>query len=107
LIGRSPASSRRPHPTSESSTSTTSRRCAWSARHLFRTQIPANANATSRSPRISCHLHVAVHELSPFCHLARKSAAVIPRHLSTRLIPQKPFDGVIWAEVFHEMDEGT
>src|SRR5213080_2018951 len=25
----------------------------------------------------------------------------------TRLIPQKPFDGVTWAEVFHEMDEGT
>src|SRR6059058_1865167 len=25
----------------------------------------------------------------------------------TRLIPQKAFDGVTWAEVFHEMDEGT
>ena len=46
-------------------------------------------------------------ELSQFCHLARKSAAVIHRHLHTSLIPQKPFDGLAWAEVFHEMDEGT
>ena len=33
--------------------------------------------------------------------------AVIPGYLTTRLIPQKAFDGVTWAEVFHEMDEGT
>jgi hypothetical protein len=45
-------------------------------------------------------VHVAGHELSPFCHLARKSAAVIPGYLTTRLIPQKPFDGVTLAEVF-------
>src|SRR5437870_8547699 len=61
----------------------------------------------SKSPDATRHVHVAGHELSPFCHLARKSAAAIHGYLPTRLIPQKAFDGVTWAEVFHEMDEGT
>ena len=36
-----------------------------------------------------------------------KAWQLSPAHLPTSLIPQKPFDGVTWAEVFHEMDEGT
>src|SRR3954469_23563467 len=90
--------------------SATRRRCAWSARPLSRTPIRANAEATPSCGSCAnglCHVHVAGHELSPFCHLARKSVAVIHCCLPNRLLPQKPFDGVIWAEVFHEMDEGT
>ena len=97
-------------PTSQSSMSAISRRSESSARRSSPTPIRANV---SRASRTACAGHPDApcarwqDELSPFCHLARKSAAVIHRHLHTSLIPQKPFDGVAWAEVFHEMDEGT
>src|SRR6266850_2404032 len=73
-----------------------------------------SARTLARAVRAAALLEIAdapcarqQYELSPFCHLAHKSDGVIPSYLHTSLIPQKPFDGVAWAEVFHEMDEGT
>ena len=47
-IARPATPSSRRHPTSESSMSATSRRCAWSARRLSRTRIRANAKHRQR-----------------------------------------------------------